>query len=63
MPATKEHCEIILLSLFPDQPHLIEQWWTSPNKAFDNETPSKIFEEDSMRVVKYLYNQLNGDYS
>lgn len=63
MLTNQERCDIILASLFPDQPLLIEKWWTSPNKAFDLSTPSRMFEQDESRVVKYLYGQLNSDYS
>lgn len=62
MPATREQCDTLLLSLFPDQPHLIEKWWSSPNKAFDMLTPLQMLEEDSLRVVKYLWNQLDSPY-
>lgn len=62
MPASKEQCDTILLSLFPNQPELIERWWSSPNKAFDMCTPLQMLEEDSLRVVKYLWNQLSAPY-
>lgn len=62
MPASKEQCDTILLSLFPNQPELIERWWSSPNKAFDMRTPLQMLEEDSLRVVKYLWNQLDSPY-
>lgn len=62
MPASKEQCDTILLSLFPSQPELIERWWSSPNKAFDMRTPLQMLEEDSLRVIKYLWNQLDTPY-
>ncbi len=63
MFATKEHCHIMLRSLFPNQPELQEKWWASPNKAFDGKTPEAMLQEDSLRVVKYLWSHLGGDYS
>ena len=42
---------------------LVEQWWDSPNKAFDGENPSNILAIDPKKVVKYILSQLNSDYS
>jgi Protein of unknown function (DUF2384) len=38
-------------------PRLIEQWWRSPNKAFDGKTPLEVYEgsfEGKERVTAYL---------
>lgn len=42
---------------------LVEQWWDSPNKAFDGENPSNILDTDPQKVVQYILSQLNSDYS
>jgi hypothetical protein len=42
---------------------LVEQWWGSPNKAFDDENPSKVLATDPEKVVTYILSQLNSDYS
>jgi hypothetical protein len=63
MFTTKERCDTMLNSLFPDQPHLQKSWWISSNKAFDNKTPEEMLEQDSLRVFTYLWSQLSGDYS
>lgn len=62
MPATKEQCNIVLSALFPDQPDLIEQWWNSPNKAFDGLSPDEMLERDSLRVIGYLWSHLDSPY-
>ena len=42
---------------------LVQKWWSSPNKAFDDVTPIEMWDRDKDRVKNYLLAQLNGDYS
>ena len=42
---------------------LVQKWWSSSNKAFDDMTPSEMWDRDKDRVKNYLLAQLNGDYS
>lgn len=42
---------------------LVQKWWSSPNKAFDDVTPNEMWNRDKDRVKDYLLAQLNGDYS
>lgn len=42
---------------------LVQKWWSSPNKAFDDITPIEMWNRDKDRVKDYLLAQLNGDYS
>ena len=42
---------------------LVQKWWSSPNKAFDDMTPIEMWDRDRDRVKNYLLAQLNGDYS
>ena len=42
---------------------LVQKWWESPNKAFDDMTPSEMLDRDKDRVKNYLLAQLSGDYS
>lgn len=37
---------------------LVEQWWDSPNLAFDNQTPQQIFEQDTYPVIQYVLGHL-----
>ena len=42
---------------------LVEQWWATPNKAFDMEIPDDLLHSNRHNeVVKYIYAQVNGDY-
>ena len=42
---------------------LVQKWWSSPTRAFDDMTPSEMWDRDKDRVKNYLLGQLNGDYS
>ena len=33
---------------------LVSDWWKSPNKAFDMQTPNQVWEEDYDRVRSYV---------
>ena len=35
-------------------PNLVESWWASPNRAFDDRTPEAQWQSGSDRVVNYL---------
>ena len=35
-------------------PNLVESWWTSPNRAFDDRTPEAQWQLGSDAVVNYL---------
>jgi len=35
-------------------PNMVDSWWTSPNKAFDDRTPEAQWQLGSDRVVNYL---------
>lgn len=53
---------LMLLSLLGSH-EMVNRWWVSKNKAFDNESPSDMLEKDPQRVINYVKGQLNGDYS
>ena len=53
---------LVLLSLLGSH-ELVNQWWKSNNKAFDNETPENMFAKQPERVINYVKSQLSGDYS
>ena len=42
---------------------LVQKWWSSPNRAFDDITPYEMLNRDKDRVKNYLLAQLSGDYS
>lgn len=62
MDADKEKLDMILFALLGRQ-QLVDSWWTSSNKAFDDRAPISVYNECPGIVKQYLYNQLNGDYS
>jgi hypothetical protein len=35
-------------------PNLVESWWASPNRAFDDRTPEAQWQSGSDAVVNYL---------
>jgi len=41
---------------------LVQKWWSSPNRAFDDISPIEMWNRDKDRVKKYLLAQLNGEY-
>lgn len=44
---------------------LIDQWWNSPNKAFDLKTPNEIYlsgEEGRKKVADYIMFHASGQY-
>jgi hypothetical protein len=41
---------------------LVQKWWESPNRAFDEMTPIEMWDRDKDRVKKYLLAQLSGEY-
>ena len=51
----------ILYSLLGSQ-ELVQKWWASSNKAFDEMTPIEMWDRDEARVKNYLLAQLSGDY-
>lgn len=48
---TKQKLNAILMGLLGSE-ELVERWWTSPNKAFDDKPPC---EADMSKVIDYLY--------
>jgi len=41
---------------------LVQKWWSSSNKEFDEMTPIEMWDRDKDRVKKYLLAQLSGEY-
>ncbi len=41
---------------------LVQKWWASSNKAFDEMTPNEMLNRDETRVKNYLLAQLSGEY-
>jgi hypothetical protein len=45
----------ILLALTGDL-DLVKKWWSGPNRAFDNRTPTEVYAENKTVVEDYIYN-------
>ena len=50
----KETCDRLLASMLGSW-ELVDKWWNSPNKGFDNETPISVFETDKSKVINYIF--------
>lgn len=48
----RDRCNMLLTALMGKE--YIEEWWDSPNKRFDGETPRKVFDSEPNRVYNYL---------
>ena len=53
-------CNRLLASLLGEE-HT-EQWWDSPNKHFNGETPRKIFDSEPNLVYNYLLEHAEGHW-
>ena len=54
---------ILLACLGSEQ--LVEKWWESPNRAFQQKTPREMWEGDDKErntVKDYILSQASGDY-
>lgn len=57
----KEILDILLLSVLGSK-DLVNKWWQSPNKSFNNKTPEQQYQEDREKVVIYITSHTRGDY-
>lgn len=53
----KEALNECLMAMLGDE-QLVRDWWDSPNKAFDMQTPNKVWEEDYNKVRSYIVSYL-----
>lgn len=54
----------ILLSLVGRE-ELVEEWWVSPNKAFEQKTPNEVYlssDEGRQQVIDYILWYYGGNY-
>lgn len=42
---------------------VINRWWVSPNKAFNDNTPFDTYQDHPEQVTKYLFDQIGTPYS
>lgn len=55
---TKEYADSMVSALVGDE--FVEQWWNSPNRAFNSFTPLEVWKTDRVLVLTYLYNNIFG---
>lgn len=51
-------CNALLTALIGKD--YVEQWWDSPNKRFDGQTPRKVFDYEPNQVYNYLLEYSEG---
>lgn len=49
----KQRCDALLNAMLGSS-ELVDNWWNSPNKAFNGETPDVVFVLEPMKVYRYL---------
>jgi hypothetical protein len=54
----KKRCNALLMAMLGSQA-LVEQWWVSPNRAFDMEQPVNV---NKNSVEQYLMNMAYGGW-
>lgn len=54
----KEYADALVASLIGE--NQVEQWWNSPNRAFNGFTPLETWERENTKVLSYLYNHIYG---
>ena len=58
----RQTCKMIVEALVGRE--FSEQWWSSPNRAFDNRTPDEQWALESEVVSDYLFGHaFGGEYS
>lgn len=55
---TEARLNRLLMGLLGSE-ELIQQWWVSPNRAFDYHTPRQVFDTTPNRVVQYIHEQFS----
>ena len=57
----RARCNALLVALIGNK-ELVEQWWSSENKAFFPETPEQVFEHSPNIVYAYLMKSSDGEW-
>jgi hypothetical protein len=60
---SRERCNWLLLASFGNK-ELVDQWWHSPNAAFNHNKPDHVWTQDPQSVIDYVLRATNpgGDY-
>jgi len=58
--ALRNRCNTLVTALVGEK--YVEEWWDSPNKIFDGETPRKTFDSEPNLVYSYLQDMKEGGW-
>ena len=56
----KNKCDVLLIAMLGTT-ELVDQWWKSPNKAFNNNTPEVAYYVEPKEVLSYLMRMSEGE--
>jgi hypothetical protein len=56
----RQQCDALLVAMVG--PELVVKWWTSPNRAFANDTPELVFSTAPELVYAYLLKSAEGEW-
>jgi hypothetical protein len=56
----KQRTQVLLTAMLGLK--LVDSWWSSPNKAFDGETPANVWVKDYLKVYNYVMHNADGGW-
>jgi hypothetical protein len=56
----KQRTQTLLTAMLGSK--LVDSWWSSPNKAFDGETPANVWVKDYTKVYNYVMHNADGGW-
>lgn len=56
----RNRCNALVTALVGEK--YADEWWDSPNKIFDGETPRKTFDSEPNLVYNYLMDMTEGGW-
>lgn len=56
----KQRAQVLLTAMLGSK--LVDLWWISPNKAFDEETPQTVWLKDYVKVYNYIMHHADGGW-
>ena len=56
----KQRAQVLLTAMLGSK--LVDAWWNSPNKAFDEQTPYNVWQNDYAKVYNYLMHYTEGNW-
>jgi len=56
----QNRCNMLLKGMLGEK--YAQEWWLTPNKAFDGEIPKIVFESEPNKVYQYLISCAEGEW-